>query len=119
MTIKYLLDKNLLPDYQTQLVYHQPDLIVTLVGDLNAPAKGTLDPDILTWCEEHRYILFTNNPRSMPIHLADHLAQNRHIPGIFVFRPKFQMRQIIEDLVVVAAVSFEQEYKDRITYIPL
>ena len=52
-------------------------------GELNIPPLGS---DILNWCELNGFIVVTNNRNSMPVHLAEHLAQNRYIPGIFVLR---------------------------------
>jgi hypothetical protein len=35
-----------------------------------------------------QFALATYNRASMPIHLRDHLAAGRHIPGVFVLRRK-------------------------------
>ena len=72
MTIQYLLDEHIAPLYRTQLVRQAPDLVVRMIGDPDAPPKGTLDPEILIWCETHNFILVTNNRKSMPkqIHQA-------------------------------------------------
>ena len=80
--MRYLLDEHIAPVYRGQLLRIVPELEVWIVGDRGAPPRGTLDPDILIWCEEHRFVLVTNNRKSMPRQLADHLALGRHIPGI-------------------------------------
>jgi len=77
MTVRYLLDEHISPSYRTQILRYSPELTVWIIGDPNAPQKGTLDPDILCWCEEHGFILVTNNRRTMPVHLADHLAMGK------------------------------------------
>jgi hypothetical protein len=119
MTIQYLIDENLPPLYQQQLLRYQPELTVLIVGEPTTPLKGTLDPEILIWCELNNFILVTNNRTSMPIHLAEHLAQNRHIPGIFVLRRKATIGQIINDLIFIAQVNDSEEFQDCITHIPL
>ncbi len=73
----------------------------------------------MTWCEATGFVLVTNNRRSMPVHLAEHLAQDRHIPGIFILNPSLSMGETLEDLMVVAEAAFEDEYQDRIEYLPL
>jgi hypothetical protein len=55
----------------------------------------------------------------MPIHLAEHLAQNHNIPGIFVLRKKFTIGEIINDLILIAQVAEVKDYQNRITHIPL
>jgi predicted nuclease of predicted toxin-antitoxin system len=119
MSIKYLLDENLPPLYRAQLLRLQPDLTVWMVGDPGVPPKSTLDPEILTWCELNNCILVTNNRSSMPIHLKAHLAQGFHVPGIFVLRPRAIIKQVLDDLILIALAVEETEYQDRIVHIPL
>ncbi len=122
MSVQYLLDENLPPLYQEQLLRYQSDLTVLMIGELsaiNTPAKGALDPEILIWCESNNFILVTNNRTSMPVHLAEHLSQHRQVPGIFVLRPFASIGQIIDDLILIALAGEPQEYQNRITYIPL
>jgi predicted nuclease of predicted toxin-antitoxin system len=79
---KYLIDENLPPIYQTQLRRRKSDLTVWVIGDPGTPPKGTLDPAILDWCEQHDFILITNNRQSMPTHLSDRLQHGQHIPSL-------------------------------------
>lgn len=119
MAIRYLLDENLGRQWRIQLLSRLSGLTVWIVGDPSAPGLGTLDPDILIWCEARRFILVTNNRRSMPRHLADHLAAGRRIPGILVLRKNAAMGQVIEDLILIAEVAREDDYQNVISYIPL
>lgn len=119
MTIKYLLDEHISPIYRTQLVRRNPELIVRIIGDPDVPDKGTLDPEILIWCEANHFIIVTNNRKSMPKHLADRLSQGNHVPGILVIDFEQSMGQIIEELITIAGASFDDEYQDRIEYLPL
>lgn len=106
------------PAYHEQLQHHQPNLVVVMVGDYNVPPKGTLDPEILNWCEENGFILVTNNRRSMPVHLKEHLAEDRHIPDILALRKDASFGRVLEDLILIAEVANENEFRDRIDYIP-
>ncbi|MBO1352226.1 MAG: DUF5615 family PIN-like protein [Hormoscilla sp. GUM202] len=119
MTIQYLLDEHIASLYRTQLLRKAPYLIVRRIGDPDAPPRGILDPDILIWCERHDFILVTNNRKSMPKHLADHLAENRHVPGIFVIDLSNNIGETLTELILIAGASFDKEYQDRIEYLPL
>ncbi|MBW4581625.1 MAG: DUF5615 family PIN-like protein [Tildeniella nuda ZEHNDER 1965/U140] len=112
------MDENVDPLYQKQLRRLNPDLVVWAVGDPGAPAKGTLDPEILHWCEEHTFILVTNNRASMPLHLADHIAHDRHIPGIFILSSDLSVGQSLDELQLIAEASLEGEYQDQMIYLP-
>ncbi|QEI43362.1 hypothetical protein BMF77_03982 [Dolichospermum sp. UHCC 0315A] len=119
MTIKYLIDENINPLYPKQIKLKEPDIVVQVIGETGIPQKGTLDPEILCWCEENNFVLVTNNRTSMPVHLADHMAVNRHIPGIFILNPNLSVGENIEELILVALASEDGEYQDRIVYLPL
>lgn len=119
MALKYLMDENVTPIYATQLRRKRPDLVVWAVGDIGTPPKSTLDPEILIWCEDNAFILVTNNRKSMPVHLADNMAVGRHIPGIFVLNSDLSIGQNIEELILIADGSFDDEYQDQIVHLPL
>ena len=116
---RYLLDEHIPPVYQTQLLYHEPSLMVLMVGNEGTPARGTPDPEILHWCEQNDFSLITNNRKSMPQHLREHLTAGHHVPGIFTIDLNAPMRVILEELILIAAVSQEDEYLDQIAYVPL
>ena len=116
---RFLIDENISPQYRTQLLNHEPSLTVLVIGDEDAPPKSTPDPEILEWCEQHQFSLITNNRESMPQHLSDHLSAGHHVPGIFTINLEVPMGKIIEELLLIAGASDEDEYIDRITYIPL
>ena len=118
-SIQFLIDENLPPSYRDQLLRHQPELVVRIVGEPNVPAKGTLDPDILLWCEKNNFLLVTDNRRSMPKHLDDHLAAGRQIPGILVLRPQASMGEIIEELLLISGVGEIEDCQNSISFIPL
>ncbi|MDQ6660534.1 MAG: DUF5615 family PIN-like protein [Chloroflexota bacterium] len=119
MSIRYLMDENLDPLYKMQLLVKKPGLIVYAVGDPGSPSKGTLDPEILCWCEENNFILVTNNRKSMPSHLGEHLAQGRRIPGIITLNAEMSVGDTIEELILIAEVGTIGDYQDRIEYLPV
>jgi len=94
----FLFDENLSRVIAIQLRRLKPGMSVFTVGEAEAPAKGTPDPQILCWVEEHHCLLVTNNRTSMPGHLRDQLAAGRHIPGILVTPYPVNIGLLIETL---------------------
>jgi len=117
--MRFLLDENVDPLYRSELLRREPSLVVWRVGDISAPPASTLDPAILVWCEQNAFLLVTNNRKSMPAHLRDHLGQGRHVPGIMVLNDKMGIGETIEELWLMWAASREDEYRDSIIYLPL
>lgn len=119
MALKYLMDENIDPAYPTQIRRKQPELVIRVIGETGVPRKSTLDPEILLWCEEYSFILVTNNRSSMPVHLNAHIAQGRHVPGIFILNPSLSIGQNIDELILIVEGSFDDEYQDQIVHLPI
>ncbi len=117
--IRYLLDENVNPILRAELLKREPNLTVWQIGMLGCPDYGTLDPDILIWCEENEFILVTNNRKSMPVHLQDHLAENRRATGIFVLSENMSVGETLGELLQNATASDLEEYRDLILYLPI
>jgi len=117
--IRYLLDENVNPILRFALLLNEPNLIVWQVGMLSTPALGTLDPEILIWCEENDFILVTNNRKSMPVHLADHLATNRRATGILILNAELSIGETVNELLLIASASSAEEYYDQIIFLPI
>ena len=116
---RFLLDENIDPLYRRELMRREPSMVVWRVGDISAPPEGALDPDILAWCEENGFILVTNNRKSMPSHLRQHLQQGRHVPGILVLNDKMSNSETVEELWLIWTTSDQEEYLDAMIYLPL
>ncbi|MEH2080747.1 MAG: DUF5615 family PIN-like protein [Nostoc sp.] len=110
MTLQYLIDENVNPVYPNQIRLREPDIVSKVVGESGTPLKSTLDPEILCWCEDNNFVLVTNNRTSMPVHLADHIAVNRHVPGIFILNPNLSIGENIEEPIIIAFASKDNEY---------
>jgi hypothetical protein len=118
-SIRYLLDENVPPALRAALHRLYPEMTVWLIGDPGAPERGTLDPEILIWCELHSFSLVTNNRASMPMHLQAHTAAGRQVPGIFVLNPQLSLGQTAEDLAIIYGASEATEYRNQLRYLPL
>ncbi len=115
---KFLLDEHLPPSIADELRRRKAGLQVLVIGEPGAPRKGTPDPDILLWAEASGFLLVTNNRRSMPVHLAEHLVGGHHIPGILTTSSPLRIGPLIEVLLLVWGASLSDEYRDKITYLP-
>ena len=118
-SICYLLDEHIEPTLRTQLIRHEPDMTVWIIGDPGAPPRGTPDPEILSWCEVHGFLLVTRNRASMPDHLKAHLEMGHHVPGILTLHPDMTMGETIAELQLIWGASNPHEFRDLIVYLPL
>ncbi len=115
---RFLIDENTSRTLADQLHRLAPEIDALLVGDEGAPPRGTLDPEILCWCEREEYCLVTRNRKSMPPHLDAHLAAGHHLPGIFTIRDQSALKQVLATLLLIWEAAEPDEYQDQIIFIP-
>jgi hypothetical protein len=116
---KYLLDEHVPPSLKMAVHQHRPEIIVWCIGDPGTPPRGTLDPDILLWCEANGFSLVTENRGSMPVHLQNHLAAGRHVPTIFILNDGMSIGQTAEELALISVATQSEEYADMIRFLPV
>jgi hypothetical protein len=116
--VKFLLDEHVPLVVVTELRRLALEIEIDRIGGLGTPARGTPDPNLLLWCEEHGYSLVTHNRKSMPRHLTDHLAAGHHVPGIFVFRALPAIGDIVQNLLLVWGATDAEEHDDLLRYLP-
>lgn len=73
MKPRFLLDEHVNRAIQRQLRRLHRQIEVLAIGDPEAPAVGTLDPEILVWLETQGYLLVTANRSTMPVHFTTHI----------------------------------------------
>ena len=113
----FLLDEHITPVIQAQLAAREPGIRVLVIGQPGVPPKGTPDPELLRWIEQHGYLLVTANRASMPVHLSAHLAAGHHVPGILILPRQWDLGRVLDELHLIWAASLPDEFRDRIVYL--
>jgi hypothetical protein len=119
--VRFLLDEQIPEPVSDAIKAAEPAIDFRQVGvHPDVPPKGTLDPDVLLFAEKEEYALVTFDKRSMPGHMAAHLATGHHTWGIFLFPTGNYLSpgRIAEELVLVWATSEADEWIDRLENLP-
>lgn len=115
----YLFDENTAHRAIRRLLHeHDESIPCSVIGEWEAPPIGSPDPDLLAWAEEYQCILVTHNHATMPVHLREHLAAGRHVPGILVVKIRYPSWKLAEDLHLIWGASFPDEFRDQIVFWP-
>jgi len=119
--MRFLLDENVSGRLRHAIRRHNVGgalpIDVISVGDSPDLPLESADEVILAWAERDGRILVTNDRRTLPTHLAAHLAAGRHSPGIFTIRRGARIGPLVEFLVAAAHASEPHEWEDRITFV--
>ena len=95
-----------------------PAVDVIRVGDLGGPPAGIKDPELLIWAEEHDRVIVSNDKRTLPSHLQNHLASGRHSPGILFAKPGTSIAQLIDELVLISVACTPDDFRDSYQFLP-
>jgi hypothetical protein len=122
MPLRYLLDEQLRDRLWSAAQRHNArgvnPLDVLRVGDPPDLPLGSSDPDILLWTEWEGRILVSEDRKTLPTHLANHLQASNHSPGIFLVRPSATLSQVVAFLVLAAFASDPVDWHDQVRHIP-
>ncbi len=114
------MDENTDPAIEVVIRRDRPEITVRHVGGQAAPPLGMSDPEILIWCQNHGSALITNNRSTMPVHLQNHhLAQSKHVPGIFILSHDTSVGEIVADLKLIWDAAQPGEFENQLVYLPL
>lgn len=100
------------------LLRKQPDLDikrVQAVGLRTAP-----DPEVLEWAASEGRILLTHDRETLIGFAYRRVEAGLPMPGVFVVRNRpTQIGQMVEEILLVAVCSSQEEWKDQVVFLPL
>ena len=114
--LRYLIDEHLL-DFVTRLRRLAPELVVIGIGDPGAPARGTADPAVLIWCEQHAMVLVSADYRTMRQHFDVHLAAGRSSPGVVLVNAGMSDAEAVDLLSLAATVVEPSDLRDQLWFL--
>jgi predicted nuclease of predicted toxin-antitoxin system len=80
--------------------------------------KGVKDPEVLAIAAQQERILVSHDRRTMPLEFATFMT-NRQSSGVIIVSRKLTTEVVIEELLLIWAVSNAQEWVNRIAKLPL
>ena len=117
--VRLLFDEDVPAALYLGLRRRQPGCEILWIGTRGAPEKGTTDPDVLSWCEKHGWLLVTLDGSTMPAHLGRHLQSGGHTPGVLVVPRQGVLACMLDDLLLIVDASNPEDWRDRAVHLPL
>jgi predicted nuclease of predicted toxin-antitoxin system len=99
------------------LLRRRPGLDIVRVQD--AGLAGRADADVLEWAAREGRVLFTHDVTTMNRYVDERAAAGMPIPGVFVVSQQTPISQTIEDILLIADCSIEDEWEGQINFLPL
>lgn len=99
------------------LIRRQPELDIVRVQDAGLSA-GT-DAEVLAWAAMENRVLLTHDVTTMKQPAVDRLAAGLPMPGVFEVSQQIPIGQAIEEILLIATHSLEDEWEGQIRFLPL
>ena len=117
MALKLLFDENFNNDVIIGLRKLLPE--IDLVRNQDVGLRQALDPDVLAWAADHDRILVTHDRSTMRDHASVRLVAGLKMPGVFVLSDKLPIGRTIQALAIMESCSTQEEWDNRVIYLPL
>lgn len=112
-----LADENFIRDIVIGLVRRLPELDVLTVQEAGLEGRG--DPEVLEWAARDNRVLLTHDKRTMPRFAYERVARGLAMPGVIEVPDWLPIGQAIDDILIIALCSSEEEWRDRVEHLPL
>lgn len=100
------------------LLRELPELDLVRVQD--AGLRTAEDPNVLAWAAAEGRILLTRDRRTMVGFAYQRVKAGLPMPGVFVIRDRpNQIGLMIEEILVPILCSEQEEWKDRVQFLPI
>lgn len=77
------------------------------------------DPAVLEWAAQEGRVLLTHDVSTITRYAYDRVKAGKSLPGVFEVSRDVPIRVAIEDILLLAEYSLDDEWEGQIRYLPL
>jgi len=110
-------DENFNNDIVRGLLRRRPDLDIVRVQDVGL--SGADDTTILEWVAQEGRVLLTHDVSTVTHHAYERVQAGKSMPGVFEVSRGVPIGVAIEDILLLAECSLDDEWEGQVRYLPL
>jgi Domain of unknown function (DUF5615) len=99
------------------LLRRKPELDIVRIQDAGLARAD--DPTVLAWAADTGRILLTHDVKTITRYAYERIGRGERMPGVVEVSRFVPIGVVIEDLLLLAEVSAEDEWQGQILYLPL
>jgi hypothetical protein len=115
--LRLAADENLNNAIVRGLLRRQPNIDIVRVQD--ADLSGADDPTVLEWAAQERRVLLTHDVSTITKHAYERVRSAQPMPGVIEISETVPIGQAIEDILLLAECSLDDEWEGQVPYLPL
>jgi len=110
-------DENFNNDIVRGLLRRRPGLDIVRVQDVGL--SGADDTTILEWVAQEGRVLLTHDVSTVTHHAYERVQAGKSMPGVFEVSRGVPIGVAIEDILLLAECSLDDEWEGQVRYLPL
>ena len=95
----------------------RPDLDLVRAQDVGL--RGADDPAVLEWAAGEGRVLLTHDVNTMIEHASARVLAGQRMPGLIAVSASLSIRQVIDEVLLIAECSEAEEWEGQIRFLPL
>lgn len=115
--LSLVADENFNNDIVRGTRRRNPAVDIVRVQDVGLSAAD--DPTILDWAAHAGRVVLTHDVTTMTRYAYDRVRQGKPMPGVFEIGRHLPMGGVIEEIVLLAECSLDNEWEGQVRYLPL
>ena len=115
--LRFAADENLNYNIVRGLLRRKADLNIIRIQDVGLSGKD--DATVLKWAAQEDRILLTHDVTTITKYAFERISDGLPMPGVFAIKMTSSLGEIIDNIILLADYSYENEWEDKIVYLPL
>ena len=115
--IAFAADENFNNDIVRGLLRRKPELDIVRIQDVGL--SGADDPEVLEWAALKGRVLLTHDASTITGYAYERVTGGKCMPGVFEVNREVGMGTAIQDILLLAECSLENEWEGQVRYLPL
>jgi hypothetical protein len=115
--LRLAADENFNNNIVRGLLRREPNLDIVRIQDEGL--SGADDPTVLEWAGRENRVLLTHDITTITRYAYERVKSGQHMAGVFEVSPYAPIGPVIEDILLLVELSFEDEWTGKIGYLPL
>ncbi|MEX0718475.1 MAG: DUF5615 family PIN-like protein [Planctomycetaceae bacterium] len=115
--VRFAADENFNNDIVRGLLRRTADVDIVRVQD--AGLSGADDAAVLEWAAQEERVLLTHDAATITRFAYERVRTGQPMPGVFEVSRHVSVGSAIDDLLLIAECSLDDEWEGQIRYLPL
>jgi len=115
--LRLAADENFNNNIVRGLLRRQPGLDIVRLQDVGL--SGADDPTVLAWAAQEGRVLLTHDVSTITMYAYERVRAGRPMPGVFEVSRDVPIGRAIEDILLLAECSLDEEWEGQVHYLPL